>query len=440
MPQLKDLSVQLINGHYLVSSPSNGAMSLFTPAEYVAFNCLIESTDDDKSSVLYNILVGLGCKEENIDGFSRVFLQKLEQQGWFREGFNDTENQRLSLVYLSVTTHCNMSCIYCYIGDDRRKPENFMGTHECIAIIEKARTLNPDAKIVVTGGEPFLHPEIFKILDHIEISGLKFAIGTNAILIDEVSAERIKGYKNLIYVQVSLDGITPEVHSITRGNSYYAVMEGISHIIKHKIPFAIAPTIHEGNVHEILDIARFAYSKGGSLAPNHLRKFPHAPHANVINLKPETLRKVILETFRQIDTEFGYIRQIEGIEDKNCVIFRDTRCKYICGNGWYGLDINWNGDVYPCHLLREPGFIIGNILTEEFEDIFAKSKHSKTRVRSYNIPKCKTCPFVSTCAGGCRASAWYNHGTFAAEDEFCEILYKFEIDKLFERKGLQFNI
>jgi hypothetical protein len=83
-----------------------------------------------------------------------------------------------------------------------------------------------------------------------------------------------------------------------------AVLKGIQNLIRYEVPFAIAPTIYEGNLHEINDIVRFAYGNGGFFAPNHLRKFPHAPHVLDISLKPESLRKCILETTAIIEKEF----------------------------------------------------------------------------------------------------------------------------------------
>ena len=432
-----DFSTEVIHGHYLVSSGTNGAMSLFSPSEYLAFHYIVDATEKDRRDILRSVLSGFGCNEEKINSFSDIFLRKLTQQGWFRDGINDAETEKISIVYFSVTTACNLSCIYCYIGDDRRQPDHVMDFDHVATILEKIRDFNPSARISVTGGEPFTHPRIFDILDTIELFGLKFTLGTNAILVDDLCAERLKQYKNLLFVQASLDGMTPEVHAITRGESWQESMNGIRKLIEYQVPFAIAPTIHERNLHEIYDIGYFAYSNGGFFAPNHLRKFPHAPHVLDISLTPESLRNCIIETFGKLEKKFNPDVQPAEIKVMEYDGLADTRCRYVCGNAGYTTDIDWNGDVYPCHLLREKQFILGNILTDDFRIILENGSKSETRVKSYTIPKCSHCPFMSTCAGGCRASAYYTKGTFAAEDEFCEILYKFEIDKLFLNKGIR---
>ena len=434
-----EFSTRIINGHYLVSCSSNGAVSLFSPAEYLAFKAVIDAPEEEHTDILRDLLTGKGCSEDQINGFTGIFLRKLKQQGWFRIGFGYTEPEKLRIVYLSITSSCNLACIYCYIGDERRQPDYVMEYEDAADIIDKIKEFNPAARIVVTGGEPLMHPDFFNILDKLDQSGLNFTLGTNAILIDDSKAERLSRYKNLIYVQVSLDGMTPEVHGLTRGNSWHAVMKGLSFIIRHKVPFAVAPTLHEGNLHEVDAIAHFTCSNGGFLAPNHLRQFPQAPNAREISLSTQSLRTSIIETFGKINNEFGHHEMPAGLADPKFFNLSVNRCRHVCGNGWHTVDIDWNGDVYPCHLLREKTFILGNILREGFDVIFERGGQSLSRIKAYETPKCRNCPFVATCGGGCRASAWFTHGTFEAEDVFCEILYKFEVDKLFQTKGIDYN-
>jgi len=348
----------------------------------------------------------------------------------------DEEPECLRSVYLSITTGCNLSCSYCYIGDHRRQRGQRMTVAEAILILEKIKAFNPTANFAVTGGEPFTHPQLFEILDALEQRHLTFILGSNATLIDDAAARRLKKYRYLHHIQVSLDGMTPDVHGITRGDSWHTAMKGLQRLIKQNAPFSLAPTLHSGNLHEVADIARFAVSNGGRYAPNHLRKFPHAPMAKDISLSAGQLQESIRHTFLEIRPPDRLEIHTDNVKDQSQAVRQQGRCRYVCGNAWFSVDIDWNGDVYPCHLLREKEFILGNILTEEIPVIMERGRCSSTRIKSWDIPKCRECPFVATCAGGCRASGYYNHGTLAAEDEYCQILYQFELDKLFHAKGL----
>ncbi len=432
-----EFTSELINGHYLVSSIERGAVSLFSPAEYIAFNAIINTSD--KRKALRKVLTDFDCTEDKIVRFSDLFLKKLNKQGWLRESFTEVEYEKLQMVYFSITTNCNLSCLYCYIGDQGKVPDHIMPYSDAVTILNKIKSVNASSTIAVTGGEPFTHPDLFKILDFLENIDLKFKLGTNAVLIDEIKAKRLKAYKNLILVQASLDGMSPEIHAITRGNSFEASMNGIKHLLAQKVPLAIAPTLHEGNIHEMEKLARFTYSNGAVFSPNHLHKFPNAPNTNHISLKPETLRKFIVETLLKTSKEFNIDSHHNDINIKSCEDLPNTRCNYVCSNSWSLIDIDWNGDVFPCHLFRERDHIIGNILNEEFSVILERGRKSKTRVKSYEIPKCKKCPFVATCGGGCRSSAYHTTGTPAAEDVFCDIHYKFEIEKMFHKKGIAFH-
>lgn len=431
-----EFSVKPIHGHYLVSSSSNGAVSLFTPAEYLAFRSILDTPAAEHGRILKELLESYGCNQEQTEGFIGIFLRKIRQQGWLRESFGESDPEMLGMVYLTVTTGCNLSCIYCYVGDDRRNPDQRMRLPDAVSILQKIKDFNPSARIAVTGGEPFTHPDIFQILDTLEEFGLKFTIGTNAVLVDEGCAGKLGEYRNLIYVQASIDGMSCEVHSLTRGPTWNQTMQGILNLAKFNLPFALAPTLHQGNLHEMPAMARFAYSHGGFFAPNHLRKFPQAHRVDSIQLRPASLRQCILETFGGTAGECQCRSLPAGLKEENSSEIVERRCRYVCGNAGYTIDVGWNGDVYPCHLLKDADFILGNILREEIPLIMERGKGGKSRVRSYEIEKCRECPFVGTCGGGCRASAYYTRGTFSAEDEFCDILYQFEVDKLFDSKGL----
>jgi MoaA/NifB/PqqE/SkfB family radical SAM enzyme len=65
-------------------------------------------------------------------------------QGWFRDGLNEMEPEQAKVIYFIITTGC----------------------------------------------EPLTHPRVFDILDIIEAYGLKFTLGTNAVLVDDRCAER----------------------------------------------------------------------------------------------------------------------------------------------------------------------------------------------------------------------------------------------------------
>jgi radical SAM protein with 4Fe4S-binding SPASM domain len=57
-----------------------------------------------------------------------------------------------------------------------------------------------------------------------------------------------------------------------------------------------------------------------------------------------------------------------------------------------------NGDVYPCQSYFES---LGNILKNEWSQIWNSSLAVRIRKREYVEPKCKDCPQLQVCGGGC---------------------------------------
>jgi len=57
-----------------------------------------------------------------------------------------------------------------------------------------------------------------------------------------------------------------------------------------------------------------------------------------------------------------------------------------------------NGDVYPCQSYFES---LGNILKDDWQRIWNHPLAIRTRKREYVEPKCRDCPQLQICGGGC---------------------------------------
>ncbi len=88
------------------------------------------------------------------------------------------------------------------------------------------------------------------------------------------------------------------------------------------------------------------------------------------------------------------------------------------------MDIDWNGDVYPCNILKRPEFLLGNLFRDGFDAVFKRVEKLGIRVRSYDIPKCSRCVFGGACASGCRAGSEVAFSSFDREDNLCSCLYQ----------------
>jgi radical SAM protein with 4Fe4S-binding SPASM domain len=432
-----DQTVLLLkDGNFLIGTPRTGAVSVFDETEYLAFEYWqlnrAQIPSDEADTLVFWENLGCNAKESRLR--SDLFSLKLKRDGWMRSHAplpGPDAEVSLQVVYMTVTRNCNLTCPYCYQGLENRGNTN-MTVKAARHVLDRIREQFPHCKVAVSGGEPFSHPHLFDILNLLSERDLSFVILSNGTLINKEIAKKLSEFSGLAYVQVSLDGLTKKIHGLTRGNSFHAAFSGLNHLIEQDIAFSIAPTIHDGNVNEIFDLARFALSNKGYFTPNNYRTLPMSPEGCGVTLSPE----ILYETLMQIDEwlselgedavraftapDFGYGDASQKIERRH----------FRCGLGEAIMDIDWNGDVYPCNLLKGPRFIMGNLLEQTLNEIRNAPHIRRYRTLSTEIPKCRNCLMVGICGGGCRAAAESTFGSFYREDDLCPQLFQSEVARL----------
>lgn len=129
----------------------------------------------------------------------------------------------LKTLWFNTGTLCNLECANCYIESSPTNDKlSYIKNSEVIPYLEeiKEQGLNTET-IGLTGGEPFLNPEIIPILESILSRGFELLVLTNA---NRVLKRHHKALLNLkdqfgtkLKLRVSLDHHTSEVHDKERG-------------------------------------------------------------------------------------------------------------------------------------------------------------------------------------------------------------------------------
>lgn len=149
----------------------------------------------------------------------------------------------LRYLLLNITDKCNLACRHCYLGKSG-------STHMERHLLEKAVLQFEDMgglKLMVSGGEPFLHPEFWNLMEVLPSYELRIVLLSNGTLIDRNAALKLSRYVH--EVQVSIDGISS--HDLLRGKgSYDKAMRGISNLRSAGIPVSIATMVHRYNAGE----------------------------------------------------------------------------------------------------------------------------------------------------------------------------------------------
>jgi SynChlorMet cassette radical SAM/SPASM protein ScmF len=128
--------------------------------------------------------------------------------------------------------------------------------------------------VKLTGGEPLLHPEFLRIVEHLKNKNIGLNMETNGTLLSKSIAKHLKEHSTLYNVSVSLDGACAETHDVFRGvkGSFEKACNGIRNLVEVGYYPQIIMSPHIGNVNEIESLAHLAEDLGaGSVKFNPIQ-------------------------------------------------------------------------------------------------------------------------------------------------------------------------
>jgi MoaA/NifB/PqqE/SkfB family radical SAM enzyme len=109
------------------------------------------------------------------------------------------------LAHVIPIRRCNLSCTYCNEYDDFSDP---VPTELMFQRLDRLANLGTTA-IIVSGGEPLMHPEIERIIAHIRYRGMLAALITNGYLLTRERIQKLN-QAGLEYLQLSIDNVNPD--------------------------------------------------------------------------------------------------------------------------------------------------------------------------------------------------------------------------------------
>ena len=155
--------------------------------------------------------------------------------------------RRLRTLWINTGTLCNIACANCYIESSPRNDAlSYITRAEAAAYLEEIAAGGWDTEeIGLTGGEPFMNPDIVGILEDVLSRGLRCLVLTNAMrpmhrhkaaLLDLKAR-----YGALLAVRVSVDHYGQAVHEAERGpRTWKPMVDGLVWLARNGFEPAVA--------------------------------------------------------------------------------------------------------------------------------------------------------------------------------------------------------
>jgi len=165
-------------------------------------------------------------------------------------------------LWLYTNFHCNLACDYCCVSSSP-KAEPWALTADMVAALVATGVRSGVREIYLTGGEPFMNPQIADIVKTC-VTAAPTVMLTNAMLLRGNRLEWLKQMpREGLILQISVDSATPDLHDLHRGaGSWQRAIDGISTAKALGFHVRLAATLSTDAAAEELALANLCSSLG----------------------------------------------------------------------------------------------------------------------------------------------------------------------------------
>ena len=289
-------------------------------------------------------------------------------------------------VHLDITYRCNERCVHCYLDHD---DHGEMTTAEIKHLLDEMA----DAGVFIltlSGGEIMLRRDFFEILEHARRLMFCVKLKTNAVLIREREAQRIREL-GVESVQVSIYSHRPEVHdAITLvPGSLKRSLAAIRFLKSQGLKVIMANVLMTENRQDYHGVRALGEELGVecTLDPTVTPMMDGNRSTVALTVDDSVLRQVFRDEALIGDVEEFCAMPTKPRED-------DLEAR-PCSAGHTACYVSPYGDVFPCVQFPLP---TGNVRQQRFVDIWRHSE-KMNEVRDIRVKdlSCSQCTHITSC-------------------------------------------
>lgn len=165
---------------------------------------------------------------------------------------------RLPLATLYLTERCNSRCVSCDYWRHGRRDIDLETVQRLLPGLLELGT----ETVLISGGEPLLHPQWAEIAALLRGQGHKLWLLTAGLALAKHAAEVALWFDQ---VTVSLDGSTAASYAAIRGlDAFEAVCAGIRAAVREGLEVGLRVTVQRGNAGELSELVTLAHKLGAA--------------------------------------------------------------------------------------------------------------------------------------------------------------------------------
>jgi MoaA/NifB/PqqE/SkfB family radical SAM enzyme len=268
------------------------------------------------------------------------------------------ETVPLQTVFLHVTKACNLHCSYCYFSAHRPLPDE-MTAGEFRRLWPQLVALRP-RKIVLTGGEPLLRPDILELLGDLRAADPEHRVlrclNSNGHRVTSELAGQLVGLAD--EVRVSVDALR-ERNDAHRGvGNFAAALRALDCYYAVGFEPVALITVTPQTLPDLEDLVCLLIGRRITrLNVNGFRPIGRGAAHPEWRPDPDAVRAALHRAWHRCHPDRPPPPEPTRLEAQG-----------HCGVGKM-LNILPDGNVFPCHALTDPAFRCGNVREESLLDI-----------------------------------------------------------------------
>lgn len=315
---------------------------------------------------------------------------------------------RINSIAVHITGKCNLNCVYC---NQRNQKDKGMGFQKFYRLIDDAKS-NGISDVTLAGGEPFVHPQIFEMLNYCKSKNMKVSVYTNGTLIGKDIITWLAMIKGLSLVFKFDSPFSYEEH--VGSDVYKKVSSTIMLCTSNGIKSIARINVTKKNIKHLPNIINDTFKLGAEPVIERYMPLKHDATNRKLELNAEEWQEALQTYYKccaknlevSAKTFWGYKNNQAKLLGYNCYGFNST------------LIIRPNGSAVPCGLALDE-LSVGNINKEPLSVIL--KRYYKQREIWRKIPKeCESCDEAETCRGGCKAYTYLKLKCFDKKDPLCK--------------------